>query len=639
MIQIHQLKLLSVTIGAFDGRVACHFGQHGKYLITSPNADYIPEPAWGRRNIRIRADFRYGLDDYTLWAQPHLKDYPHLAAIPKKPTSPNHPLSIMWYDAPETDFVHSPGSAIRLGKLALGVTYRFRTLKEQLASRVNKYTQNANVNQTPKFIGPLSTAMRHSLIRLEIIDSTLQEMRFGITEFQRYFLELHGLMDYLEIYQPRMLGLKPTATTVSDCIGAFVSTPQVVQEFFDAGIPVWLMRTAENFGSSVPNILSIVIPQPPSQIVMEDATPAFQSIFTGHAVEQGKYAAMHTFGRTFLVFRDPFQDEATPATDRDPMIRTDRPSVSSTVSMRELQQRSVVPKPAATATLPQTRQRRRAPDLDKFIDPDSPLIPPQMPVWSIALKEVQRNDPQEKASELRKYAFPEPRMFVSSTDSQRKLRYLINWLRFRQGLKWRLSRGDGVALPSQLWRDFLNMDMSHKPEEEGTKASKRKSTVREIFGNIETIDDTAIVWRDVDIDPQVMPDPPVIMQILSELYELNFRCELLALNRRLTSLTTSASNDLLRKCFYGSDISLFQIVVSQNRGLASNRPIDRRQYVTALVNLMSSWKGLDIPANFSRIDNCNQAEFLEIEDAAARFYTQQFYNISGRAPIIPHCLL
>ncbi|KAF8327855.1 hypothetical protein F5887DRAFT_1083582 [Amanita rubescens] len=223
------------TIGAFDGRVACHFGQHGKYLITSPNADYIPEPAWGKRNIRIRADFRFGLDDYTLWTQPYLKDYPHMAAIPKKPTSPNDPLSIMWYDALEADFVHSPGSAIRLGKLALGITYRFRTLKEQLASRVIKYMQN--VNQAPQFIGPLSTAMRHSLIRLEIIDSTLQEMRFGIAEFQRYYLELYGLMDYLEIYQPRMLGLKPRATTVADCVGAYVSNPREAQEFFDAGIP------------------------------------------------------------------------------------------------------------------------------------------------------------------------------------------------------------------------------------------------------------------------------------------------------------------------------------------------------------------------------------------------------------------
>ncbi len=560
-------------------------------------------------------------------------EYPHMAAIPRKPTSPDHPLSIMWYDALETDFIRSRGSAIRLGKLGLAITHRFRTLKEQLASRVNNYLQTVPAAQHPPFIGPLSTAVRHSLIRLEIIDTTLPEMRFGITEFQRYFLELYGLMDYLEIYRPRMLGSSPPSTTVADCMGAYVSTPKVAQEFFDAGIPVWVMRTAENFGSSVPHLLSIAVPQVPSQIVMEDATPPFKSIFSGHAVEQGKYAAMHNFGRTFLVFRDPFQDEATPVTDRDPMLRTDRPSVSNSVSMRELQQRGMVAKSAGSAPRRPVRQSQR----DPFEDPQSPVIPLAMPVWSRALKNVKTKTYQE--SDLKRYAFPDPRVFVSSTDSQRKLQYLINWLRFRQGLKWRLTHGRGVALPSQLWRDFLNMDLNlgagTAEGEEETKASKRRSAIRTIFGSIETTSHTDIVWRDVDIDPDVMPDPAIIRQILSELYELNFRCELLALTRRLSP---DQSNQLVQACFYGADISLFSIIPMQDRGLAAAEPSQRRPYVIALVKLMSTWAVSDIPSCFSRVDSSDVHEFLQIEEAAASFYTQKFYDISGRAPIIPHVL-
>ena len=256
---------------------------------------------------------------------------------------------------------------------------------------------------------------------------------------------------------------------------------------------------------------------------------------------------------------------------------------------------------------------------------------------------MQQNVPENPDGNLRNYAFPEPRMFVSSTDSQRKLRYLINWLRFRRGLKWRLSHGSGVALSSQLWRDFLYMDMTSignaPDEEEETKASKRKSTIRDIFGDVDTIAHTAIEWRHVDIDPQVMPDAPVITQILSELYELNFRCELLALNRRLTNLPALKSNQLIKQCFVGPDYSLFEIVIGHNQGLAGVNPNERRSHVTALVKLMTSWQVADIPPLFSRIETCDNKEFLDIEDAAARFYTQQFYNMSGRAPIIPHVLL
>lgn len=318
--------------------MACRFGQLGKYLITSPNADYIPEPAWGERNVRIRADFRYGLDDYTLWTQPYLERYPHMAAIPRKPSSSTHRLNIMWYNAAESDFVRDRGSAIRLGKLSVAITAQFRVLKEELHSRVRQYLEHIPSDNHPKFINPLTTAMQHSLIRLEYMDTTIQEMRFGITEFQRYYLELYGLMEWLEIYRPRMLGIQPRATTVADCMGAYVSTPRVAQEFFDAGIPVWVMRTAENFASSVPKILSAVNTRPPSQVMMEDATPAFPTIFTGHAIEERKYVEMHNFVRTFLTFRDPFQHEATPVNNRDPMLQLERPRASNSVMMRDLLQ-------------------------------------------------------------------------------------------------------------------------------------------------------------------------------------------------------------------------------------------------------------------------------------------------------------
>ena len=79
-------------LGPFDGKVAAVIGN---YLITTPNQDVIWFPPWGKRNIRLRADIRYGFDDPTLWPQPYMVNYPYLGTIPRKPDSEDDPLAIM----------------------------------------------------------------------------------------------------------------------------------------------------------------------------------------------------------------------------------------------------------------------------------------------------------------------------------------------------------------------------------------------------------------------------------------------------------------------------------------------------------------------------------------------------------------
>ncbi|KAF6758468.1 hypothetical protein DFP72DRAFT_1064603 [Ephemerocybe angulata] len=47
-----------------------------EFFIASPNVDYIPEPPLGNnRDVYLRADLRYGHDDYLLWPQPHFRGH------------------------------------------------------------------------------------------------------------------------------------------------------------------------------------------------------------------------------------------------------------------------------------------------------------------------------------------------------------------------------------------------------------------------------------------------------------------------------------------------------------------------------------------------------------------------------------
>ena len=66
-------------------------------------------------------------------------------------------------------------------------------------------------------------------------------MRVAITEFQRYYLEIYGCLDYLEIYKPRMDRRRPPAESIVNCIGAITNIPRIVQDFYMAGLPVWFL--------------------------------------------------------------------------------------------------------------------------------------------------------------------------------------------------------------------------------------------------------------------------------------------------------------------------------------------------------------------------------------------------------------
>ncbi len=152
-----------------------------------------------------------------------------------------------------------------------------------------------------------------------------------------------------------------------------------------------------------------------------------------------------------------------------------------------------------------------------------------------------------------------------------------------------------------------------------------------------------------------------------ELSELNFRCELLALDKRAHNNTLSANTsnvsvptipspaaltreDLLFRCFLGSSV----VDVQQehaNQGLASPKWSDRRAYLIALYNVMLSWTGfesyalststkdfLDLLRNSPNLHQLSEDSTRRLEVLVAGFYTQAFFNFFGRAAIIPRRL-
>ena len=150
--------------------------------------------------------------------------------------------------------------------------------------------------------------MQDAFTRLHWLKTPFTEMRVGVTEFQRYYLELHGCLDYLEIYRPRMEGIKPPAESVVNCMGAITNIASVVQDFYTAGLPVWFLRPSKVWDSPVRcNVLKTVAPLNPDDVLcVSDHYPPFPGIFYGYATDPKRHLACYSQSRKWLVFQDPF---------------------------------------------------------------------------------------------------------------------------------------------------------------------------------------------------------------------------------------------------------------------------------------------------------------------------------------------
>ena len=177
--------------------------------------------------------------------------YCYLGAIPRKPDNIDNPLSLMWWNPTRNDFESFEGTHVDgLDELSRTKLLSFQAMMTSLESRFEDYKKLSSPK--PNFhLLSIMKAVQDACLRLGSLKTTYSEMRFSITEFQRYYLEICGCLDYLQIYKPRMDGQKPPAETVANCIGAFTHVVCIAQDFHMAGLPVWLLRPSELWDTPV----------------------------------------------------------------------------------------------------------------------------------------------------------------------------------------------------------------------------------------------------------------------------------------------------------------------------------------------------------------------------------------------------
>lgn len=283
---------------------------------------------------------------------------------------------------------------------------------------------------------------------------------------------------------------------------------------------------------------------------------------------------------------------------------------------------------------------------NKFEPIDSPLMPPYIPSWRDALQAVDTNTSLLNPSDQpgphdKKYIFPEPGLFTGVTNELRCARYFATWQNAKTICLFRVFGASSAAVPlsPQEWRDFLIGNLNGSFKGEANREAQRK--IRAIFEN-------CLAELSMDFDsftPTNTVPPPVApseaQKVLWELSELNFRFELLALDKRASRVTDDNEaqdrQDMIRKCFPTS--SLFPELPDATKGLASVTWKDRLPTLLRLRALMRDWNGTKPTAillgDLESLDLYHEDDVQVLENAVARFYTQTFFNYFGRAAVIP----
>ena len=130
--------------------------------------------------VFFSSNFCYGPNNPTLWPQPYLTQYPHLAAIPKGPGDHNHPLSIMWWNPTRDEFQPLENDFMEgVGQLSLLNLWR---LEEKLKEIEDKIMEYCKTTPSPN---PLLLLLAKSMTWL----------------FSSSFLEKHFWSDEVHCYQ------------------------------------------------------------------------------------------------------------------------------------------------------------------------------------------------------------------------------------------------------------------------------------------------------------------------------------------------------------------------------------------------------------------------------------------------------
>ncbi|KAJ7238476.1 hypothetical protein C8J57DRAFT_1528788 [Mycena rebaudengoi] len=639
----------TARLTVFDG-YASALVQESKtkeWFFITTFANYIPHlPRWS--DILRRKDMRYGTDDPAQWPQKFSSKFPHLAAMPCRREVGE--LGIMWWNPDPKDWRQVADGAKHARGVGRLCTDRFDALAycvNTLIEECNAY--NATISAPNRLFAVLENTLRLGLERLQILPVPYKQMANDITCLQRAYLELKGLLKYLSVYQQRMNDPKEQGTRSPDeCMGAFVFDPLVAQSFRKANLPYWLVRPLRDFEkTNIQTVHDVVDPQ----TRLELAPDSGATLVAGGGTTDSRIKAINRLTWASSWYHDPFTSPSGVTAPPASPPASSQPGPSHHGNERRDSRyqpyRAPVTKKAPVKVLASKLLEKGG--RNKFVALERTEMPSSIPAWSNALLRVMSvGDITPGSASNKLYVYPEPALLAAPEDPVRRQLILHHFRLLHDPLLHGLIGGQLPLISSNEWREILAghlyvVDipvMKHgkdkKVKENRSKITpQRKEVLQPIFTSAMTACDVA-AGRDypaaVNNHPSI--DVQQAKELIWEAAETNFRFELLALDARASQLSRAEE---CRKCFQGG-VLMGMSIDGSKVGFTAPTVAERHPYIVRLARLMCQWNTTPRPVIITTVDMRPQwpeEDQDRLEVAVAEYYTQSFWDLFGRAAVVP----
>ena len=642
--------------------------------------------------LRARADGRFGLEDCWQHPQVWTEKYSFAPAIMRKPSTSieleKYEFRLLWWNPQRSDYILLRGSAFAdLGKLSLQAAEPLLEIQKKISDRLRRFSEQ---NPIPNPVHYYEASMRSTCTRLQDCPMSFRDVVGQVTELQRICLDLLAMLDWLEIFHPLSIDETRQHHRPADYsrVGCFTSNPEVTKRLFLAGLPVWLIR----FDYSLPSTIKIkgvtAYALPSRDIVVEDWHDQSGSPCPFPTLHHGKSGADHhkascQLGRAFADIPDleaPIDSSVGKAPTSSSHVSSSRlaPCKPAFSNFNSFVDRALADQ---THTRPKKTNKKsgnndiRDPhdnpgaNRDKWQDIPCDLIPPDITVWTEALRKVDRDRKRiqpDLPNQEKGYAFPDPNS-LTALPVAKQAQKLCAWLSLRAATCARVFTQAGRKAPTgsgAIWRlatdinqvEMIPDDPCYPPltsDKKTTKAEKLRDAVRHLFGDellsklrgeVESVE-----WHEVSLQVRdhaiVDLDAKVVKEIIWELFEHNFRYEVVALDMAAAPSKWVGNQAVTRKDFIsnmfgcpGKFVIWSDPFPRRNGGVQSMSMDDRMFNLEYLRRIQKDWPDvppiirdsgfIKPPADYERLE--------DLETKVVYFYCQTFFDYFGRPPIVPH---
>ncbi|KAK1219196.1 hypothetical protein PQX77_018092, partial [Marasmius sp. AFHP31] len=679
-----QAMLSSKPRKSYEGKVGAIFEQH-KIFLTTPNQSHIPPPIFGERAIRFRRDFHFGEEDPVYFPQPFSHRIAHLAVIPHPSLDPLHKHAIAWRVLTPEDFVplRAGDSSGGLGLIREFIRNDMKRAVDTIVGKVSALSASGVLSAADQELWKNDKYARQYMFGLKCLlarlsgPATFKESTMSFALCQRAYIELVARLSWFQDFLPHVRdpsSVAPQRTT--DVVGALTGDIEICERLYRAGIPVWLAREldrkegirVDEWITPPPTTDSVSLRDTGMILSLVDASPPHPVVYEGlvSANNHERYRLMGDFLREFSttnVFIDKNATGAAPASSHPPASGPSRQGKASKKSRAEPYNKASRPSLQAKPPHPDPQKR------NKFIDVDSNLMPKCLPAWK-AVSEAIGASFEDKMPSVPGlddgYAVPDPNVIVGTSNESAKVRYVTTTMKLRPLLHYRLRSPTFRPFRTREWRGAIGLE-AH-PTKSETKTGGRRANMVETLkeclasGNLEgkfdfeDLGSVPVEWKGQRYDQATMPPTSVVQEYLCELFEINFRYELIALDRLVhTSLASKSEREQEVLCaiphFGGSLIPDWgtDILPGCGRnGFASDLLQHRRAALHGLFTVMEGWNGGKCAMPRPLVDGAGvlkywerettEKELSQYEQALVRHYVSSFCSVFGRAPLLPHRL-